>query len=180
MKFVLGIMVMVLIQAEASTVLSGERGVVTGMTDAHNRVRAELGLPPVAWSDELAQYAQEWTEYLIAENGCRVKHHRQPGKPSHPYGENIYWASAVEMSTGEREVQQITPQHVVNEWVSEVQYYDYKSNNCRIGRSCGHYTQVVWKNTRHIGCGVAVCADKSQVWVCNYDPPGNYVGEKPY
>ena len=46
-------------------------------------------------------------------------------------------------------------------------------------QSCGHYTQVVWANTLSVGCGVAVCPTGTIV-VCNYAPPGNYVGEKPY
>jgi pathogenesis-related protein 1 len=45
---------------------------------------------------------------------------------------------------------------------------------------CGHYTQVVWKNSMEVGGGMAICDNKSQVWVCNYNPPGNVEGEKPY
>ena len=38
----------------------------------------------------------------------------------------------------------------------------------------GHFTQVVWKDTRQLGCGVAMC-DGGEIWVCNYSPPGNFV-----
>ena len=48
----------------------------------------------------------------------------------------------------------------------------------------GHYTQMVWKGTTKIGAGVAVVKEGRfkglVVVVCNYDPPGNVVGEKPY
>ncbi|KAH7569359.1 hypothetical protein JRO89_XS06G0150700 [Xanthoceras sorbifolium] len=39
---------------------------------------------------------------------------------------------------------------------------------------------IVWRNTRKIGCARIVCDDGDVFMTCNYDPPGNYVGEKPY
>jgi hypothetical protein len=36
----------------------------------------------------------------------------------------------------------------------------------------GHFTQVVWRATTHVGCGTASCTGLV-LWVCNYDPPGN-------
>ncbi len=70
----------------------------------------------------------------------------------------------------------------VDSWASEVPWYDYASNSCNApaGKSCGHYTQVVWAKSTEVGCGVAICDDKGQVWVCNYKPAGNYSGQKPY
>ena len=66
---------------------------------------------------------------------------------------------------------------VVSTWRAEAQDYDYASNTCR--KVCGHYTQVVWASTKQLGCGVARDS-KREVWVCNYDPPGNWVGKRPY
>ena len=40
--------------------------------------------------------------------------------------------------------------------------------------------KIVWSNTTEVGCGMALCSDNSQFWVCNYTPPGNYRGQKPY
>ncbi len=48
---------------------------------------------------------------------------------------------------------------------------------------CGHYTQIVWKNTERIGCGKATARRDGifkVYWVCQYDPSGNYVGQRPY
>jgi len=44
---------------------------------------------------------------------------------------------------------------------------------------CGHYTQIVWRDTKQVGCGVAR-DNRREIWVCNYDPPGNWVGHRPY
>ena len=46
-------------------------------------------------------------------------------------------------------------------------------------KPAGHYTQMVWRDTTRLGCGEAQCKGMLMV-VCNYDPPGNYIGQKPY
>ncbi len=63
--------------------------------------------------------------------------------------------------------------------------HSLSSNSCAAGKQCGHYTQLVWRDTERVGCGVANCNNvdgfgAGNLWVCNYDPPGNYVGERPY
>ncbi len=141
---------------------------------AHNKWRNKVGVPPLRWSDALAKDAQAWAGVLGKKN-CAMRHSKQ-----REYGENIFWASAERWSDGRREVQNISGESVVNDWASEVRDYNYKKNKCRRGRRCGHYTQLVWRRTQEVGCGVAVCADKSQIWVCRYHPPGNIIGQRPY
>ena len=149
------------------------------MVDAHNPVRLSLKLPPLTGSTQLAQYAQQWAQHL-ASHGCKMQHRKHAGKANLQVGENIYWASPVTWSDGRRELQGIQAADVVSAWVDEVHDYHYASNTCKAGKQCGHYTQVVWRTTRQVGCGMSLCPDKGQIWVCNYDPPGNWVGEKPY
>jgi hypothetical protein len=48
---------------------------------------------------------------------------------------------------------------------------------------CGHYTQVVWRTTRELGCSYSSCKRDGflvEYWVCNYSPPGNVRGREPY
>jgi len=41
----------------------------------------------------------------------------------------------------------------------------------------GHFTQLVWKGSKQIGCG-ASCNNSNKCYVtCNYYPPGNYIGQ---
>ena len=127
---------------------------------AHNAVRRAVGVPSLTWSVELAAFAQQWANELVARG--KFSHRRNS-----PYGENL---SEI---TGAR----TTPGEVVEQWVSESKNYRYGSNTCR--GVCGHYTQIVWRDTRRVGCAVAATA-RSEVWVCNYDPPGNWVGKRPY
>lgn len=141
----------------------GEPPGMEGMVAAHNAVRAGVGVPDVIWDDALADIAAEWAAWLAAD-GCYLEHDY-----SSPYGENLYWSSF-----------QSNPTQVVDAWASEVVYYDYPSNSCERGEMCGHYTQLVWSTTERVGCAMATCADGSEIWMCDYDPPGNYVGEWPY
>lgn len=54
----------------------------------------------------------------------------------------------------------------------EVKYYDY--NNPGFSQKTGHFTQIVWKNTKQIGAAYATRRDGRFVLVIRYSPPGNY------
>jgi uncharacterized protein YkwD len=129
------------------------------MLDAHNAVRARVGVPPLIWSDRLAEVAQEWANHLIASGGLS---HR----PNNRYGENIYTISG----------RGAPPAEVVDLWAREARRYGARTNTC--AGVCGHYTQIVWAKTRAVGCAVASNPQR-EVWVCNYDPPGNIIGYRP-
>ena len=148
------------------------------MVQEHNALRAEIGAPKLRWSKPLARQAATWATTL-KKSGCAMRHSR--GK----LGENLYWASA-RMTTAKNKTrsapQAITEKDVAAAWASEKAWYSRATNSCNAppGKSCGHYTQMVWAKTKEIGCAKAVCDDNSQIWVCNYAPAGNFVGQRPY
>lgn len=141
---------------------------------AHNRWREAVSAPPLTWSGHLAQTAQSWADYLSSNGGCLIQHSNSG------YGENIFQVAAICWSDGRSEVQKKTVADIIDGWASEETYYDYPTNSCAEGFLCGHYKQIVWKNTKEVGCGVAVCPSKKQIWVCHYNPPGNVAGQRPY
>lgn len=140
---------------------SGETGKLVGLTAAHNEARAAVGTNDLVWSSSLATYAQAWANQLAA-NGCALQH-----RSGDAYGENLFWKS-----------NGATSAQVVAQWTAEKAHYDHASNSCS-AQTCGHFTQVVWAGSTELGCGMATCG-AAEVWVCNYAPQGNILGQSPY
>jgi uncharacterized protein YkwD len=134
------------------------------MIAAHNAVRLSVGVPPLVWSDRLANLAKEWAETLLARN--QFVH-----RPHLSVGENLFDSKGPDAHT--------SPTLVVQAWAAESGAYDYRKNKCLSDAGCGRYTQLVWRATKEVGCAVAK-ADNREVWVCNYDPRGSSVGVQPY
>ena len=166
---------------------TGESDLSSRMTAAHNAVRRAVldtntPLPDLDWSETLADYAREWADTLAGR--CGVLEHRQPNT----YGENLALRGSSRLTTP------FTPEDSVEGWAAErscwgfgaIQDGESCDSQCvqNLNASgCGHYTQIVWRSTARFGCGYASCQGGEytyEVWVCNYDPPGNIVGRDPY
>lgn len=128
----------------------------------HNDARAQVGVEALVWNNTVAAYALDYANHRIAD--CALQH------SGGEYGENLFKSLGISDPIG----------GAVKAWVNESQYYNYSSNSCAEGEVCGHYTQVVWRNTRRLGCAKVKCTDDWNFVICNYDPPGNYVGQRPY
>lgn len=129
----------------------------------HNKARALVGVGPMVWNETLATYAQSYP-YERARD-CVMKH------SSGPYGENLAagWGS-------------MNGPVATEYWMTEKDNYEYANNTCDGGEGvCGHYTQIVWRDSVRLGCGSVRCKNDEYIWViCSYDPPGNYIGQRPY
>ncbi|XP_053324446.1 uncharacterized protein LOC128498250 [Spea bombifrons] len=75
----------------------------------------------------------------------------------------------------------------LSDWHRERDYYNFTTSTCQEEKMCGHYTQMVWAETERVGCGEHFCEkiegfDEPNVYflVCNYKPPGNFRGKRPY
>ncbi len=134
----------------------------------HNRVRADVGVGKLMWSDEIGRYAQAWADHLAATT-CQMKHRPREGKWKQRYGENLFIGTAGFYSFRE----------AVQSWESEKADYNHGTFTGKSRKPIGHYTQIIWKNSTKLGCGQALC-NGNILMVCNYDPPGNYIGQKPY
>ncbi|XP_077233961.1 pathogenesis-related protein PRB1-3-like [Tasmannia lanceolata] len=130
--------------------------------DAHNAARSQVGVGPMTWDSTVAVYAENYANQRSGD--CGLAHF------DGPYGENLFGGSGSDWSAAD----------AVNDWVSEGQYYDYNTNTCAGGEVCGHYTQVVWRDSVRLGCARVTCSNGAIFITCNYDPPGNYVGQLPY
>ncbi|KAF2294249.1 hypothetical protein GH714_008592 [Hevea brasiliensis] len=79
--------------------------------DAHNAVRAEVGVGPVSWNKTVAAYAKKYANSRI--ENCELEHSYGP------YGENI--------AEGYGNLNGVD---AVTMWASENPNYDCKSNSC--------------------------------------------------
>lgn len=138
------------------------------LINLHNRARTEVGVAPLVWSKILAGYAQSWADHLAVTN-CRMEHRPYSGKWKQEHGENLFMGTAGYYGVAD----------AVRSWESEKSLYHGAPLNSSNWYPSGHYTQMVWGSTSHIGCAKAECRGNVIV-VCNYDPPGNVMGQKPY
>ncbi|KAI9388575.1 hypothetical protein POPTR_009G082900v4 [Populus trichocarpa] len=129
--------------------------------DAHNAARAAVGVGPLTWDNTVQAYAQAYASQRAGDCNLVLS--------GGPYGEILQWSSA-----------DLSGTDAVKLWVDEKAFYDYNSNSCASGQQCVSYTQVVWGNSVSLGCAKVTCSAGGTFIVCNYDPPGNVVGQKPY
>jgi pathogenesis-related protein 1 len=134
----------------------------------HNKARSNVGVSPLVWSKSLAGYAQSWADHL-ASTSCRMEHRPHFGKWKQKYGENLFTGTAGYYGV----------EDAARAWEREKSLYHGEPLNSSNWYPSGHYTQLIWKNTSQIGCAKAECRG-SVIVVCNYDPPGNVMGQKPY
>jgi hypothetical protein len=134
---------------------------------AQNKYRSELGEPALVWSNRLSRSAQRWAEHL-AQDVHAMKH-----SGAIAMGENIATWTAGRASLT----------NLVLLWGVEKQYFvdAVFPDVSRTGdwRTVSHYTQMVWRKTTEVGCGLATGGGQDYL-VCQYNPAGNFMGEKAY
>lgn len=138
--------------------------------EAHNRLRRLEGasdMEIMIWDNDLA------TKASVSADKCIWNHTNT--------GQNLY-------SSNSQSPINLTA--AIEAWYNEKQYYSYWFINgiCQEPQQqCLHYSQVVWATSRKLGCAYTRCTTlqfstltNALILVCNYDPPGNIQGVKPY
>lgn len=138
------------------------------LLDAHNAERARVGSPALIWDDGLEREARVWARHLL--DNSTFEH--DPAQ--HGHGENLWtgWGG-----------RQWTPEEMVGEWIAEKAQYRHgvfpAVSRAGDWTAVGHYTQLVWSRTTHVGCALVSAGDRS-VLACRYSPPGNIDGLRAY
>jgi hypothetical protein len=157
----------------------GEPAALAGITRAHNVVRAMTSpctpLPPLQWDPQLAATAAAWVAMCRDQDApAGLIDHNPNRSQGAPYyvGENVFGAGGAPGAG--------TAQQAVKLWADEGAKYNYANNTCN--GVCGHYTQIVWRDTRKIGCAIGDCPNLQfrTSLVCDYGPGGNIGGQRPY
>lgn len=107
------------------------------------------------WNDTLASYAASFVAAYDCASG-ELKHSLWE------FGENIALGYNVKGS--------------VKGWYDEIKDYDY--SKAEFTTAAGHFTQLIWKETKQVGCALRYCNSYwGNITVCEYDPAGNWDGE---
>lgn len=139
--------------------------------DHHNKVRALVKVDKLSWSPRLAKYAHEWAEHLAVNKGCKLIHRDCKDEFGNIFGENLFWGS---------DASAFNSLDASKSWYEEKLNYTYEPIGVSKISEIGHYTQMVWKNTREVGVGIGYCKNGGLIIVASYFPAGNYIGEYPY
>lgn len=122
-----------------------------------NKARMALKLPPLKWDCGLASMAQSWA------NAGKFRHRDDPS-----VGENLFVSNNAAEPIAS----------VVPDWLDEKPNYVPKTGDCVPDTVCTHYSQIMWRETTLIGCGIN--RHLNTKWlafvVCNYSPAGNTGG----
>ncbi|KAL8850970.1 MAG: hypothetical protein Q9221_004053 [Calogaya cf. arnoldii] len=139
--------------------------------EIHNQCRRDasqssgIPRPDLIWDDNLAAQAQQWASEMAQFD--RYEH--SPDWLRENQGENIAASDGrsvtmteISGSWGPKE-----KPYYHGEKIPEGDFYIY-----------GHYTQIIWPTTTHVGIACARNTTQSQKWyfVARFSPPGNYPG----
>ena len=156
----------------AAPLLIGAQGVHNDFEErllaSHNRERATLNLPELRWDRDLARGAKRWAEKLAQTGEFK---HSPGGKHAEPVGENLWGGTPGHFQ----------PEAMVGLWIEEKEHFKPGTfpNVSVTGdhADVGHYTQLMWRKTRAVGCARATGAEE-EVLVCRYSQAGNIRGQK--
>ena len=163
--------------------------------NAHNQVRRQLnagtltnspkpddGIADLQWDSRLAQVAQSYADQCqYAHNGQRGDQYQALGGDA-SVGENI----AAYYSSQPPAQQVYSPAQFTALWQSEMEDFVYEPLGTTVSyQDVGHYTQLIWRSTTHVGCAIAQCQTGGSTpymtyAVCDYSPSSNYLNQYPY
>lgn len=131
----------------------------------HNAEREALGLERLRWNHDLRRDALAWAENLAA----RGAFEHAPNLLQIGQGENLWIGDAGRYA----------PWQMIDLFLAERKIFrpGVFPEVSRTGqwKDVGHYTQMIWPDTREVGCASATNRRK-EVLVCRYWPAGNVLG----
>jgi len=135
--------------------------------NVHNKLRSlHQNTSPLVYDVSLEMQSQKWADHL-AQIG-RLSHDMNSG-----VGENLYWSQSWRSSTKGDSSAKATLA-----WYEEIKDYSFSSHQSINGRAVGHFTQLIWKETKSLGCGIKEIRKNGRIEtyiVSRYSPRGNSI-----
>jgi uncharacterized protein YkwD len=137
------------------------------MLRIQNEERLFQGRQPLVWDEALAADAGKWANHMARNN---IFEHAFSELGKNRQGENLWMGTHAAYALTE----------MVSYWIAEAEqtksgkFPDVsKSGNWT---DVGHFTQLVWPETRKVGCALKSSAEDDYL-VCRYWPAGNRIGD---
>ena len=138
------------------------------LLNEHNKYRKMHGVPNLELDNSLITKATAYAESLAKNSNDNFLEPSNIYEGDEKLGENLFQCNKktckMENYTQPLEV-----------WYKEKNYYNFNTNVGEKGTA--NFTQMVWKSTKKLGCGLAQKYETSYKVVCFYLPKGN-VNEK--
>ena len=135
----------------------------------HNAERARLGLPPLVWNSALARDAGAYAKVILSRG--ELQHASESERKGN--GENLWMGTS---GTWDADA-------MVGMFLEERRFFRAAAfpDVSLTGNwaDVGHYSQIVWRDTKQVGCAVD-SGRGMDVLVCRYYPAGNVFGKNPY
>ena len=136
----------------------------------HNEYRAEHGACPLIYDNDIAAYSVGSSGFKRTCSQRSLSHNNPPQYSKGRLGENLASVG------GNADLHNWDPANGVISWYcSEEGCWNY--NTASESGTTGHMTQVVWKNTTKVGCGLCHVEGGGFLnvyLICNYERPGNF------
>lgn len=131
--------------------------------ERHNYYRSIHHSPPLTISPELSKYAQDYANEIAKKN--IENEHSECMLKDKLLGENLFTC-----------INYITGKEMTDEFYREIVNYDFFKGECE--PKAARFTQLVWKDTKEVGFGVAKNEQTGKYFaVVNYYPNGNGLGQ---
>ena len=137
------------------------------MLTEHNLYRRRHGVPDLTYDRDLARASSSWCDTLATTNTFE---HSDQSEVEGGYGENLYYSYGMPLDK--------VPAKAVKVWYDEIELYDF--SNPGFSFPTGHFTALIWRDTKKVGCAVtdpSINVQKKSYACCQYLPPGNWQGE---
>ncbi|KAL0485539.1 pathogenesis-related protein [Acrasis kona] len=146
------------------------------IVEKHNIIRTGINIfpsiPLMAWDVTLEEFANRYASSCPNTTTSNL-----PLNPNRKLSDGTTVGQQIFSSTDN-----FDPVEGVDNWASSSAHYNYANNTCEQNKSCGTYTQIVWRRSTRIGCARVNCLGYffSYNLLCNYVEVGNVIGKKPY
>ena len=143
------------------------------LLEKHNSIRAKHKSPSLTYSEEIDKIAQAASERYLEWGKLKQKNEYYNGEL---LGENNYVCGGFICFPPDIDT-------IMSYWYyREEPLFDYTKGKSKYTIYVGHFTQVVWRSTKYIGCGLARGKwdkyEDAYYLNCKYYPAGNIKGRE--